>query len=199
MDLTGYALHQSLRSAPFDMYVTNMKVHIPSQSAWYYIDKCQFYPHNKSLSTHVSLRDLSVSGVVKLFDEETILQDPLLPVPTDVCNMTLKLRRAEFEAAIQPKYPFKIPFQIQLDMALTPSDVISVYAYGCYPTGLEHRAATDEPQGKFFVKHDLSQEVEDVLVKGTQSLLRSYLGKNLQQTLKDALMVNMGYTLSYGK
>lgn len=34
IDLAGYALHQPLRSAPYDMYVTGMRVRVPGQTGW---------------------------------------------------------------------------------------------------------------------------------------------------------------------
>ena len=34
IDLAGYALHQPLRSAPYDMYVTEMRVRVPRQTGW---------------------------------------------------------------------------------------------------------------------------------------------------------------------
>jgi hypothetical protein len=45
---------------------------------------------------------------------------------------------------------------------------------------------------------DFTQEMEDVFLRGIQSLLTRYMEKQLQPALKETLMANMGYTVSYG-
>lgn len=34
LHLNGYSLHQQMRSAPYDMYVTDMRVRLPPSSGW---------------------------------------------------------------------------------------------------------------------------------------------------------------------
>lgn len=41
-------------------------------------------------------------------------------------------------------------------------------------------------------------EMEDVFVKGVRSLLAKHMERSLKHVLKDSLMANMGYTVSYG-
>lgn len=41
-------------------------------------------------------------------------------------------------------------------------------------------------------------EMEDVFVKGVRSLLAKHMERSLKHILKDSLMANMGYTVSYG-
>jgi hypothetical protein len=40
--------------------------------------------------------------------------------------------------------------------------------------------------------------MEDVFLRGIQSLLIRYMEKQLQPALKETFMANMGYTVSYG-
>lgn len=44
----------------------------------------------------------------------------------------------------------------------------------------------------------LLMEMEDVFVRGVRSLLAKHMERTLQPVLKDSLMANMGYTVSYG-
>lgn len=44
----------------------------------------------------------------------------------------------------------------------------------------------------------LLMEMEEVFVRGVRSLLAKHMERTLQPVLKDALMANMGYTVSYG-
>ena len=115
IDLAGYALHQPLRSAPYDMYVTGMRVRVPGQTGWVSsvrnqyrkpncklnvylnqrhrhfvaqvrVERCQFDPRNQSLDTRLLFRDLTVTGRVKLYEDAVR--------PAGTCSMTLRLRRA---------------------------------------------------------------------------------------------------------
>lgn len=46
---------------------------------------------------------------------------------------------------------------------------------------------------------DIGQEMEDVFLRGIQPLLTTYLERQLHPALRDALMENMGYSVSYGR
>lgn len=46
---------------------------------------------------------------------------------------------------------------------------------------------------------DISREMEDIFTKGIRTLLTTYMKKELQPAIKDTLMRNMGYVISYGK
>ncbi|KAJ8947169.1 hypothetical protein NQ314_008670 [Rhamnusium bicolor] len=85
LHLNGYSLHQQLRSAPYDMYVTDMRVRV---------DKCRYNPRNSSLETRLLFNDLTISGKVNLFNDAELQREPINPSPEDSCNMILRLRKA---------------------------------------------------------------------------------------------------------
>lgn len=70
---------------------------------------------------------------------------------------------------------------------------ISVYAYGCESRLREHKRIVHEEDDD-----DLSKEMEDIFLKGIRSLLTNYMQKELQPAIKETLMTNLGYTVSYG-
>lgn len=45
---------------------------------------------------------------------------------------------------------------------------------------------------------DISREMEDIFTKGIRTLLTTYMKRELQPAIKDTLMRNMGYVISYG-
>lgn len=202
VDLAGYALHQPMRTAPYDMYVTNMRVHVPARTGWFRIERCYYDPYNVSVETRLAFRDLKVSGTVKLYDEKAILQDPLLPLPVETCNMTLRLRQAGLGISALPLHVSRGNVELRTSAHFVKPEFVSVYAYGCRPPSREHRRnihsdITSIPDRR--QETDFTQEMEDVFVRGIQSLLMRYMEKQLQPALKDTLMANMGYTISYGR
>lgn len=202
VDLAGYALHQPMRTAPYDMYVTNMRVHIPARTSWFRIDRCYYDPQNASVETRLSFRDLRVSGVVKLYDEKAVLQDPLLPTPSETCNMTLRLRQAGLGISALPLHVSRGNIELRTSANFVKPQFVSVHSYGCQPPSREHRRSANSntaPVLKGREDGDFMQEVEDVFLRGIQSLLARYMEKQLQPALKDTLMANMGYTISYGR
>lgn len=70
---------------------------------------------------------------------------------------------------------------------------ISVYAHDCGPRYREHRREFQDMEDDV-----MSKEMEDIFLKGIRSLLTSYMQKELQPAIKETLMTNMGYTVSYG-
>lgn len=94
LHLSGYSLHQQLRSAPYDMYVSDMRVRLPSSSSWVRVDQCRYNPRNSSLETRLLFNDLTISGRVNLFDEEQLQRTPVDFHQQDSCSMILRLRRA---------------------------------------------------------------------------------------------------------
>lgn len=56
------------------------------------------------------------------------------------------------------------------------------------PHGTHHQQEQDQ----------LLMEMEDVFVRGVRSLLAKHMERTLKPVLKDSLMANMGYTVSYG-
>lgn len=95
LHLDGYTLHQQLRTIPYDMYVTDMRVRLPPSNSWVRVDRCYFDATNSSLETRLLFNDLSISGKVNLFGDGELLQrEPNHPDPDGSCNMILRLRRA---------------------------------------------------------------------------------------------------------
>lgn len=94
LHLNGYSLHQQLRSAPYDMYVTDMRVRLPTSNSWVRVDRCRFNPRNSSLETRLLFNDLTISGKVNLFNGDKLQRAPIDPSPEDSCSMILRLRRA---------------------------------------------------------------------------------------------------------
>jgi hypothetical protein len=201
LDLSGYAIHQSMRTAPYDMYVTHMKVLVPARTGWFRIERCYYDPHNASVDTRLTFRDLKVSGMVKLYDEKSVLQDPFLPLPVDTCNMTLRLRHAGLGISALPIYISRGNVELRTSAQFEKPEFVSVYAYGCRPPSREHRRSAKVDAPTVLEKRqeaDFTQEMEDVFLRGIQSLLTKYVEKQLQPALKETLMANKGYTVSYG-
>lgn len=86
-----------------------------------------------------------------------------------------------------------------------------------YPEGLESRSSDNwdtvyEPRSRVNYERsklfrpdddldeveDISREMEDIFTKGIRTLLTTYMKKELQPAIKDTLMRNMGYVISYG-
>ncbi|ERL86835.1 hypothetical protein D910_04238 [Dendroctonus ponderosae] len=194
--LNGYSLHQPLRSAPLDMYVTDMRVRLPSSQSWIRVDTCSFDPINHSLETRLLFNDLTISGRVNLFNDGQLQREPLSPNPEESCNMILRLRKAGIGFHTEPIRRERGQFNVKTDSHFLEPGFISVYAYGCEPGLRRSRARSgavlDEDD------EEISREMEDVFLRGIRSLLTSYMQKELQPAIKDTLMKNMGYTVSYG-
>ncbi|KAL3275404.1 hypothetical protein HHI36_020168 [Cryptolaemus montrouzieri] len=95
LHLNGYSLHQQLRSVPYDMYVTDMRVRLPTSASWVRVDRCRYDPRNTSLETRLLFNDLTISGRVNLFTGEDIQRQEGHALDLeDSCNMILRLRRA---------------------------------------------------------------------------------------------------------
>nr|CAH7722279.1 unnamed protein product [Callosobruchus chinensis] len=193
LQLNGYSLHQPLRSVPYDMYVTDMRVRLPQANTWVRVDKCRFDPRNTSLETRLLFNDLTISGRVNLFNELELQREPLDPVPADSCRMILRLRKAGIGFHTEPIRRERGQFNVRTDSHFVEPGFISVYAYGCEPKLRQHRRQLREEE-----EEDLSREMEDIFLKGIRSLLTSYMQKELQPAIKETLMRNMGYTVSYG-
>ncbi|CAH0547989.1 unnamed protein product [Brassicogethes aeneus] len=133
LDLNGYTLHQQLRNAPYDMYVTNMRVRLPSSNSWVRVDRCRYNPRNSSLETRLLFNDLTISGKVNLFDEDEVQRSPLEANPDDACNMILRLRKAGIRFHTEPIRRERGQFNVRTDSHFLEPGFISVYAYGCEP------------------------------------------------------------------
>ncbi|XP_044766781.1 uncharacterized protein LOC123322820 isoform X1 [Coccinella septempunctata] len=195
LHLNGYSLHQQLRSAPYDMYVTDMRVRLPSSSSWVRVDRCRFDPRNTSLETRLLFNDLTISGRVNLFNGDDIQRQEGHALDTDnSCNMILRLRRAGIGFYTEPIRRERGHFNVRTDSHFLEPGFISVYAYECEPT--KFRAYSKDLREE--EEDELSREMEDIFLKGIRSLLTSYMQKELQPAIKETLMKNMGYTVSYG-
>ncbi|XP_018574284.1 uncharacterized protein LOC108913246 [Anoplophora glabripennis] len=192
LNLNGYSLHQQLRSAPYDMYVTDMRVRLPPSNSWVRVDKCRFNPRNSSLETRLLFSDLTISGRVNLFNELDLQREPVTPNPEESCNMILRLRKAGIGFHTEPIRHDRGQFNVRTDSHFVEPGFISVYAYGCEPRLREHRRNFREED------EELSREMEDIFLKGIRSLLTTYMQKELQPAIKETLMRHMGYTVSYG-
>ncbi|KAJ8975699.1 hypothetical protein NQ317_017383 [Molorchus minor] len=194
--LSGYSLHQQLRSAPYDMYVTDMKVRIPPSNGWVRVDRCRFNPRNSSLETRLLFNDLTISGKVNLFNELELQREPITPSPEDSCNMILRLRKAGIGFHTEPIRRERGQLNVKTDSHFVEPGFISVYAYGCEPSKRirQHRRNLREEE-----EEEMSREMEDIFLKGIRSLLTSYMQRELQPAIKETLMRNLGYTVSYGR
>ncbi|CAG9864752.1 unnamed protein product [Phyllotreta striolata] len=193
LPLDGYSLHQQLRNAPFDMYVTNMKIRLPSTGNWVRVERCRYNPRNTSLETRLLFNDLTIMGKVNLFNDAEVQREPIDPLPEDTCNMILRLRKAGIGFHTEPIRREQGHFNVKTNSHFVEPGFISVYAYGCEPRLKREfrQEAEEEDDG-------LSREMEDIFLKGIRSLLTTYMQKELQPAIKETLMRNMGYTVSYG-
>lgn len=208
IDLTGYALHQPLKTVPVDMYVTDLRVKVPANLHWAKIDKCRFDPNTNILQAKLLFNDLIVTAAVKLMDEDHLKQQgTTIDAVTDRCNMTLRLRQAGLGFVAMPQRVKAGAVGIRTSATFVDPNFISIHAYNCQPVDVQdqRRSSTlnsgylDGPEGRAPSNEDISQEMEDIFLRGIRSLLTKYMEKQLQPALKDTLMVNMGYTLSYGR
>ncbi|XP_045496126.1 uncharacterized protein LOC123694676 [Colias croceus] len=275
IDLNGYSLSQTMRTAPIDMIVTRMRVRLPQNTNWVRVEKCFFDPRNISLDTMLLFHDITISGNVDLYDVNEL--DRAMPsshrlrrnyddVPyyadsnrhrgNNGCNMILRLRKAGIGFHTRPLHQQPGKFNVKTDSEFVEPGFISVYAYGCekyinrnsvrnkdnLPLRRRRRSdeftfdpRLDEPykdsydeldskasenydtlyegrsnrmnygRSKFYKPEvdlddaeDISREMEDIFTKGIRTLLTTYMKKELQPAIKDTLMRNMGYVISYG-
>lgn len=206
IDLTGYTLHQPLKTVPVDMYVTDMRVKVPGSVHWAKIEKCRFDPNTKILQAKLLFKDLIVTASVKLLNEEYLKYGNPLEMATDRCNMTLRLRQAGLGFVAVPQHVKTGAVGIKTSATFVDPNFVSIHAYNCQPVEMQDqkRSATsnnffEAPETRGPSNEDISQEMEDIFLRGIRSLLTKYLEKQLQPALKDTLMLNLGYTLSYGR
>jgi len=181
------------------------------------LEDCSFEPGRRELSARMGLRNLLVSGRIKLTRGGTptglgILASPGFTygrinrgsIPDATCSMTLRLRRAELglhasEAGLA--LPSLLPAPTLGPSPMIPSPMVrtdahfvepelasmSVHAYGCSAPAL------DDPS------EPVAQEVEDVFMRGMQTVVARAVQRRLQPALRDALLLHLGYSPSYGK
>jgi len=193
LDLSGYALHQPLRTAPYEMYVTDMRVRVPARPGR--IDVCRYDPAGSTLQTRLLFKDLAITGAVKLYNEANTLLDPKITTPAvaERCRMTVRLRQAGVGFTVAPRRSKTGGLAVSTSATFLDPQFVSVHAYGCDNSDLTERKLQDDDE------LDMGQEMEDVFLRGIQPLLTTYLEKQLHPALRDALMVHMGYSVSYGR
>ncbi|XP_022186347.1 uncharacterized protein LOC111045284 isoform X2 [Nilaparvata lugens] len=202
LELAGYALHQPLKAAPYDMYVTDMRIKIPGRTHnWAKVDRCRFDPSLHTLQSRMVFRDLAVTGMVKLYDEAAPLKRPSAPI-TDKCRMTIRLRRAGVGFTTVPRRSRNGVLAVTTTATFLEPQFVSVHAYSCDAPENSNKRTTDGPEARDSSadgENDLGQEMEQVFLKGIRSLITNYMEKQMEQALRDTLMTNLGYSVSYGR
>ncbi|CAH2039843.1 unnamed protein product, partial [Iphiclides podalirius] len=264
IELNGYSVHQQMRSAPVDMYVTRMRVRLPQNSNWVRVERCYFDPRNVSLDTMLLFHDITISGKVDLYGGNELDRasrrirgnyadrgsEPHQRTRGDGCNMILRLRKAGIGFHTTPLNQQPGRFNVKTDSEFVEPGFMSVYAYGCEKyinrnsignkdnLPLKRKRRSDEftfdprletahsdfleqpsdvwrtyeppsrvnyersklfrPDDDLDEVEDISREMEDIFTKGIRTLLTTYMKKELQPAIKDTLMRNMGYVVSYG-
>ncbi|KAI5714171.1 hypothetical protein M8J76_012123 [Diaphorina citri] len=256
LDLSGYALHQTLRTAPYDMYITNMRIRLPYHKQGYIrIDKCRYDDLHKLLQTNMLFRDLTITGNIQLYsdqlgkklhqEDQEVRESELLgkdlldhlnnynkyyysnnyhngyhqqfPRPVENCNMTLKLKSVGLGFSAIPEQVIETETSRNINIKTTATylepNYISIHAYNCKNSlaggGTDRKTRLGGTFGddQFHVykkvdgdgEDDLESEMEQVFIKGSRSLLTNYMEKQFKNVLRDSLMTNLGYTVSYGR
>ncbi|XP_014277351.1 uncharacterized protein [Halyomorpha halys] len=182
LELAGFALHSPLRSAPLDMYVTDMRVKAADRLPR--VEKCRFDRGTLALQAKLGFKEMIVSGKVELVGDGH----------EGKCNMTLRMRRPGLGVTVLPHRPGPARLGLaRLSTAATfvEPQFISVHAYGC--------KRSEKGRGEEEEKEEVTEEMEDVFMKGVRSLITRYMEARLEPALKDSLMLSLGYTLSYGR
>ncbi|CAH1399663.1 unnamed protein product [Nezara viridula] len=182
LELAGFALHSPLRSAPLDMYVTDMRVKAADRLPR--VEKCRFDRGTLALQAKLGFKEMIVSGKVELVGDGH----------EGKCNMTLRMRRPGLGVTVLPQRPGRARLGLsRLSTAATfvEPQFISVHAYGC--------KRSEKGRGEEEEKEEVTEEMEDVFMKGVRSLITRYMEARLEPALKDSLMLSLGYTLSYGR
>lgn len=81
---------------------------------------------------------------------------------------------------------------------LSPEPRLRKIQYGIKPLQHPVLSAAAPDNRHQLAQEQLLMEMEDVFVRGVRSLLAKHMERTLQPVLKDSLMANMGYTVSYG-
>lgn len=139
-----------------------------------------------------------------------------LPRPVENCNMTLKLKSVGLGFSAIPERVVETDYSRNINIKTTATylepNYVSIHAYNCKNIlangsayrkngfdggtvdGMHVYKRTDDA-----VEDDLESEMEQVFIKGSRSLLTNYMEKQFKNVLRDSLMTNLGYTVSYGR
>ncbi|KAJ2944198.1 hypothetical protein O0L34_g18176 [Tuta absoluta] len=108
-------------------------------------------------------------------------------------NLPLRRRRRSDEFTFDPR--MEAPYSDNLESRGTESwDVV----YEPRSRSNYERSKHFRPEDDLDEVEDISREMEDIFTKGIRTLLTTYMKKELQPAIKDTLMRNMGYVISYG-
>lgn len=141
-----------------------------------------------------------ITGAVKLYDESAPLKNPLRPsTATDKCKMTIRLRRAGVSFTTIPKRSRTGALAVSTTGTFLEPQFVSVHAYGCDLPSSVYSRTQNGPEARERDDNDIGQEMEDVFLKGIRTLITNYMEKEMEQALRDTLMINLGYSVSYGK
>lgn len=108
-------------------------------------------------------------------------------------NMPLKRRRRSDEFSFDPW--LQSPQEDLVSRGSENFDILYEPKIG--RKGYE-RSRGFRPDDNLDDAEDISREMEDIFTKGIRTLLTTYMKKELQPAIKDTLMRNMGYVISYG-
>ncbi|KAI8426411.1 hypothetical protein MSG28_005254 [Choristoneura fumiferana] len=109
-------------------------------------------------------------------------------------NLPLKRRRRSDEFSFDPR--LDQPHEVS-DSRSADNNWDSIYEPRTNRVNYE-RSKLFRPGDDLDEAEDISREMEDIFTKGIRTLLTTYMKKELQPAIKDTLMRNMGYVISYG-
>ncbi|KAK6630909.1 hypothetical protein RUM44_003081 [Polyplax serrata] len=158
IDLSGYALHQTLRHLPIDMYITDIRVRTPVAGDWVHIEKCQFSNRDNRMTTQILFNDLTVSGTVQLLDDTEHLKNSLHPIPRELCKMSLRFQRAGLGINAFPLKGRSRGLDVRTEARFLDPKFLSVHAYGCKLSDIFKRENIGDSVGSEDNDRDLSQQ-----------------------------------------
>lgn len=108
-------------------------------------------------------------------------------------NLPLRRKRRSDELNFDPRFDEPYPGNIE-GRATDNWDIV----YEPRSRDNYERSKLFRPDDDLDEVEDISREMEDIFTKGIRTLLTTYMKKELQPAIKDTLMRNMGYVISYG-
>ncbi|XP_055385532.1 uncharacterized protein LOC129614719 [Condylostylus longicornis] len=182
--------------------VSDLKVRLPYNMQWVYVDKCQFSSYNHTLDTRLIFPDLTISGKITLY-----------PIGGK-CNMILRLRKAGIEfrtiplhqsistssssLSINNESKHGSSSAVRTDSHFSEPGFLSVFAHSCEGLITKYNNYYNDNFDTDKINDAFTNELEQLFSMGVRGMLTTYMQKTLQPAIKETLMENMGYTLSYG-
>lgn len=109
-------------------------------------------------------------------------------------NLPLRRKRRSDEFSFEPHLEFSTEGESLDGRTYNNWD----YMYEASNRVNYERSKLFRPEDDLDEVEDISREMEDIFTKGIRTLLTTYMKKELQPAIKDTLMRNMGYVISYG-